>query len=335
MTATEPRAKIVVEGADQAAWTAALAASDLPWNGAVEIEELFRYDGWSTALMRYKDGSTWMHHVADEDVVPGDDPEDEGSHVGRRVEHRLRLADEEVAFRSLHDGGVITRDTYGIASEILVETTTWRSSGKEPTDIRTEVAPILLADVPQEDLPYECLRPGDLLRFAPLDGPDGALPEESAPVMRHPVPQQRLLVRHDGEGMNWIGRFAGQPDEFHLVATIRHDDLRVVRHRLSFAAGTEAEFAATMAARAAPTLATYALARRIQRETYLAPWTESTILMVAPLTADGLGEEGPSFADRAAHDAEWPDFAKALDPTEVPGGPAPTVDEPDAGAEAR
>jgi hypothetical protein len=287
-------------------WTKA-AEQDDPVSRIEQIEELFRYDMAIVDVVKGHDGRIWLRTLVDE--------KGEATTERRRVSfvyHFLLFPDADAAKATLNDGFVPTIESYRKAEAVIVQTVSYDAGGDLPSGAHDYACrPIERQDIEDELMPYAQLRPGRRMVFGPLEDSTKLSRAESDGLYAYPVPADDVLAVMDHD-RNWIGRFDQSTilgsGTIHLVACVVDEPGRYVQHRLDFDVKDEAAMRATLAARQAPTMDTYRLAKEIRRETIDHADPAGPMLIVDGIDADDLGET-PTFESAAEHDEKWPQYA--------------------------
>lgn len=276
----------------------AYSSSQCPSIGSTQLDELFRYDGHQISIRRFAGDTIWLQIIAENS--------DKESNKTGYVTHYLRFANEEALRATLHSD-LPTIGSYQAAQTIARSVLTYHLENRQSSDFRYLSTTVSLQDIPADELPYAALQPGSQLKFTGITDPDQRLEGDNGNLYHYPVPQDDILVDFDGP-RNWVGRFQDKQDApWYLIVCIRDDAGIYIQHRLSFE--PDINFRSTLAAGYAPTLETYQLANKIKRETIATQPDDTFDLIIDDLTIATLGDEAPTYANTAAHDAEWPQYA--------------------------
>lgn len=269
-----------------------------------QIEELFRYDGTLIDLMNGSNGTKWLRYIYDE----GKRPDPGIRNFMSTATHYLLLPDIEAARSTLHDDNLPTVETYRLATAIIRESSSYILDNRVSSEHTLKREIISFEQAMDDSAIYPQLRPGKAMLFGPFEDAFAPFAGDDRHLYRYPVPSDRVLATFDCD-RNWIGRFDDGPDEFHLIVCVKDDESGYIQHRLTFHNKLERAVLDTLAAAQAPTMDTYRLAHEITQETILETKDGPTITVI-PISIDDPEFIRPSYENVAAHDAEWPQYAR-------------------------
>jgi len=281
-----------------------MRTGDDPLARTEQIEELMRYDGVMIDLRRSHDGSVWLSYTYDD----GDRPREGVAVDMLYATHALRVGDVEAMRATLNEGYLPTEESYRMAETIVAERLTYVLEDGRSRDCRGSRRTITVDEAFADGAIYRQIRPDGRMTFGPFADGRAPLQGEDIDLYRYPVPEDRLLYSFDGPRI-WTGTFEGRREEFHLVCSQGEESDHEEQHRLTFPSTMEEEVMATLAWKRVPTMDTYRLATAIHLER-LEHRTEGTVLIVKRIGIDDPDFDRPTYENVAAHDAEWPDYAK-------------------------
>ena len=228
------------------------------------LDEIFRYDAYSIHLARGPE-SLWIIHTFERTLS---DERPEGIERQAYVTHHLSFSGtQEEVLATLHGEFVPTEQTYELSDAVYRSQFSfdYDAENKTSTQFAFERKKISVADAKDDDIIDEAQRPGERLVFAniPADR-DGPADHRQ---YSYPVPQDEVLAYLD-HPRNWIGRFPKNPATSHLVVCISDEKGGAyVQHRLDYETTDDELFRSTLASGAAPTMASYRLAKNVWTET--------------------------------------------------------------------
>lgn len=214
--------------AEYEAMHAAALAGGRTFSELLQVQELFRYDGYIIDIVKLPDGSIYLRNTIDEgDRTKGapDDPR-------IAITHYLRFPSAEAILATIHDGMAPTFETYRTAEAIVREEVSWNNAGA-PRNWTIRYTDLAVDDLSIDEMPYRALKPGKVIQFDPFD-PHGRLPHDQH-LHRWPVAVDTVISGNDDQPTAWLGYKDGfYPHHVIRVIAQSTDGKQELRHHLSF-----------------------------------------------------------------------------------------------------